>query len=86
MFVDFKIHFGASFIVVALIALQPTHAHAITVEVAKKCNLLTDKQFPPRQAGNPAAGSSEGSAKEQREFFQKCVANGGNVDSATEKK
>ena len=86
MLVDCKIHFGALFIVVVLVALQPTHARAITVEVAKKCNLLTDKQFPPRQAGNPAAGSSKGSAKEQREFFQKCVANGGNMDGATEKK
>ena len=47
-------------------ALLPNSASAITVEVAKKCNLLLEKQFPPRQAGNPAAGSSKGSAQDQR--------------------
>jgi hypothetical protein len=64
------------------VALLPNDASAITVEVAKKCNLLLEKQFPPRQAGNPAAGSSKGSAQDQRVFFQKCVDNGGNMDSA----
>ena len=66
----------------AAAALLPTGANAITAEVAKKCNLLVQKQFPPRQAGNPAAGSAKGSSQDEREFFKKCVDNGGNMDNA----
>jgi hypothetical protein len=67
-----------------LIAVGPmtTGASAITVEVAKACNVLTDKAFPPRQAGNPAAGSAKGTAQDQRAYFNKCVANGGKVDDS----
>ena len=36
----------------------------------------------PRQAGNPAAGSAKGSSQDEREFFKKCVDNGGNMDNA----
>jgi hypothetical protein len=85
MFVERKFKWG-TLAVLAAVALQPTRAQAITVEVAKKCNVLLAKQFPPRQAGNPAAGSSKGSAKDQRDYFKKCVDNGGNVDGAAEKK
>jgi hypothetical protein len=56
-------------------------ALAITAEVAKKCDVLTAKAFPPREIGNPAAGSAKGSAQTQREYFSKCVANGGNMDN-----
>ena len=62
-----------------------TRANAITAEVAKKCQILREKQFPPRVIGNPAAGSAKGSWRDQTEFFRKCVANGGNMDSTTEK-
>jgi hypothetical protein len=85
MFVERKFKWG-TLAVLAAVASQPTRAQAITVEVAKKCNVLLAKQFPPRQAGNPAAGSSKGSAKDQRDYFKKCVDNGGNVDGAAEKK
>jgi len=34
-----------------------------------------------RFAGNPAAGSAQASAQQQRAFFQKCVDNNGNVDA-----
>jgi hypothetical protein len=37
---------------------------AVTVEVAKTCQILTEKAFPPRQIGNPAAGSAKGTAKD----------------------
>jgi hypothetical protein len=84
--VEHKSILGALVLSFAAMALQPTGAQAITVEVAKKCNVLSAKQFPPRQAGNPAAGSSKGSAKDQREFFKKCVDNNGNIDGADEKK
>ncbi len=66
-------------------ALLPTSASAISVEVAKKCNILVAKEFPPRQAGNPAAGSAKGSGLAQREFFNKCVENGGNMETSADK-
>jgi hypothetical protein len=47
--------------------------------VAKKCKILRAQQFPPRQIGNPAAGSAHGSGQDKREFFRRCVANGGNI-------
>jgi hypothetical protein len=66
------------------IAVGPlaTGASAITAEVAKKCEILTSKAFPPRQAGNPAAGSAKGTAQTQRAYFSKCVANGGKADDS----
>ena len=55
-------------------------ASAVTLEVARACDALVAKSFPPRQIGNPAAGSAKGTAKDQREFFQKCIANGGTMN------
>ncbi|UPK30733.1 hypothetical protein IVB26_31145 [Bradyrhizobium sp. 195] len=60
----------------------PATASAITVEVARACEAAVAKAFPPRQIGNPAAGSAKGTAKDQREYFKKCVANNGKVDEA----
>ena len=70
-----------------LIAVGPmaTPASAITVEVAKVCHVLTEKAFPPRQAGNPAAGSAKGTAQDQRTYFSKCVANEGKMDEGDAK-
>ena len=62
------------------LAAVPDYAAAITAEVAKKCNALTARQFPPREPGNPAAGSAKGSGRARQDYFNKCVANGGNVD------
>jgi len=72
----------ASALMLSAFILIPASAPAITVEVAKKCNALVNQQFPPRQIGNPAAGSSKGTGKAQRDFFNKCVADGGKVDGA----
>ncbi|QPF88077.1 hypothetical protein IC762_12685 [Bradyrhizobium genosp. L] len=58
----------------------PASAWAITAEVARACDAAVSKAFPPKQIGNPAAGSAKGSAKEQREYFKKCVDNNGKVD------
>jgi hypothetical protein len=58
----------------------PDQASAITVEVAKKCNALIAKNFPPREPGNPAAGSAKGSGRVQRAYFSKCVENGGKME------
>jgi hypothetical protein len=63
----------------------PDPVSAITAEVAKKCNALIAKEFPPREPGNPAAGSSKGSGRDQRAYFSKCVANGGKMDDNTAK-
>jgi hypothetical protein len=69
-----------SAVLLASFVSMPGSASAITVEVAKTCNALITKQFPPRQIGNPAAGSAKGTGQAQRDFFNKCVANGGKMD------
>jgi hypothetical protein len=61
-------------------SFMTTGASAISVELAKKCDNLTAKAYPPRVIGNPAAGSAKGSAQAQRDYFRKCVANDGKVD------
>jgi hypothetical protein len=66
-------------------ALLPGEASAISVEVAKKCNVLLAKEFPPREVGNPAAGSTKGNSQAERDYFKKCVENGGNMDNSTDK-
>jgi hypothetical protein len=58
----------------------------LTVEVARKCDALIAKTFPPREPGNPAAGSSKGTAQTQREYFQRCVANRGKMDDSKDAK
>ena len=85
MYADWNLKMGAAARLATASLAFSTHASAITVEVAKKCNVLLEKQFPPRQAGNPAAGSAKGSSQDQRDFFKKCVDNGGNMDGTTEK-
>lgn len=75
-----KVKLGSTGIVLASLCATTQGASAITAEVAHACNVLVAKAFPPRQVGNPAAGSKNGSAKEQRDFFAKCVANGGKMD------
>jgi hypothetical protein len=59
----------------------PNPASAITAELARTCKALTSKQFPPREPGNPAAGSTKGDGREQQSYFNKCIANNGKMDS-----
>jgi hypothetical protein len=54
-------------------------AGAVSVEVARKCNALTAKAFPPRVVGNPAAGSVKGTGADQRAYYKKCVENDGKM-------
>jgi hypothetical protein len=77
-----NLKFACSMFALICIAVgaAPKHALAITAEIARKCNALTARQFPPREPGNPAAGSAKGSGRAQQEYFNKCVANGGKVD------
>ena len=79
---------GAFALFLAGAALLPTvsQAEPVSVEVTKKCSILRAKEFPPRQIGNPAAGSAKGTAQDQREFMKRCVASGGNMDSLPERK
>ena len=60
-------------------------AVAITAELAKKCEALTAKAFPPRVIGNPAAGSAKGSGEAAQAYFNKSVKNGGKVDDGRSK-
>jgi hypothetical protein len=72
---------GATLLFV-LAELTATGASAITAEVAKKCESLTSKAFPPRQIGNPAAGSAKGTARDQRAYSSKCIAAAGKMDDS----
>jgi hypothetical protein len=85
MFANVK--FWSTLVALLCIVVGPMtdRASAVTVEVAKKCNALTAKAFPPRQVGNPAAGSAKGTGKAERDYYRKCVANGGNMDDDARK-
>ena len=75
------------FVVVTLIAfvVQTSKASAVSAAVAKACSLSLAKAFPPREPGNPAAGSASGSVEDQRRFFAKCVARGGHMNEPSTK-
>ncbi len=85
MFVTSRSRIATLLLLFAAAGLAPTGASAIPLEVAKKCNSLVAKAFPPREPGNPAAGSAKGTAQQQRDYFSKCVASGGNVDDGADK-
>ena len=75
-----KLRFASALAGLIYISVAWTNnASAVTAEVAKKCSALTAKAFPPRMIGNPAAGSAVGTAHDQRDYFNRCVASGGNI-------
>ena len=82
-----SLRFGCAFLVLIFIALGSTsnRAAAVTVEVARKCKALTDTAYPPREPGNPAAGSAKGTGRVLQDYFNKCVANGSKVDETAPK-
>jgi hypothetical protein len=80
-----EVDLDAMALLVAAAVFAPTAASAISADVAKRCNNLIARQFPPREPGNPAAGSANGTAQSQRAYFSKCIANGGNMDNNTDK-
>ena len=61
------------------LGLMTIGASAETVEVARKCDALTAKAYPPLVPGNPAAGRAGGNGHSVRKFFNRCVANGGHM-------
>ena len=77
-----KLRYGTALLALVCLTHLPTtrSAIAITAELARKCGALTDKAYPLRVPGNPAAGREHGTAKEVRDYFNKCVANRGNID------
>ena len=78
-----KIRFavGPLALICAAMVAHTNGAAAVTAEVARKCQILTSKAFPPREPGNPAAGSAKGSGPDEQVYFRKCVANGGHMDT-----
>jgi hypothetical protein len=77
------VKFGSALVGLVCIAVvcMKDGASAVTdAEVAKKCAALTAKAYPPRVPGNPAAGLAKGTAQSERDYFNKCVANRGNMD------
>ena len=81
------LRFGGVLFALVCIAVAPMggSASAVTVEVAKKCNALIAKAYPPREVGNPAAGLAKGTGRSAQEYFKKCLANGGNMDDDSSK-
>ena len=80
MFARTKFALGWAALICIAVASTTNNAPAVTAEVAKKCSALTAKAFPPRVIGNPAAGSTKGTARDEQDYFKRCVANGGNID------
>ena len=82
-----KLTYGTVLVALICIAVGSVTngASAITVEVAKKCQTLSDKAYPLRVPGNPAAGRAKGTARDFRNYFNKCVANGGNMEQQAPK-
>jgi hypothetical protein len=77
-----SLRFGVVFLALIYMAVGSIckPAAAVTVEVARKCKALTDTAFPPREPGNPAAGSAKGSGRAAQDYFEKCVTNSGKTD------
>jgi hypothetical protein len=82
-----KLKYGIAFALVVWLTLPVMmgNAFAITVEVAKKCQILSAKAFPPRVPGNPAAGLMHGTGREVSAYFRKCVENQGRVEGGDKK-
>jgi hypothetical protein len=75
MFTNLKI--ASVLVALACVAVGSGSAPAVTAQLAKKCQALTAKAFPQRVPGNPAARSAKASGQSQRDYFNRCVANGG---------
>ena len=53
------------------VGAMTSSASAVTVELAKKCSALMAKAYPPRQPGNPAAGSAKGNGSGGADLLSK---------------
>ena len=79
MFAKMKFAPGLAGLICIAVASKTNNASAVSAEIARKCSALTAKAFPPREIGNPAAGSAKGTATDQRNYFRRHLANGGNI-------
>jgi hypothetical protein len=70
-------------ICIGLVLTSNTAAAATSVELAKKCAIASQKAFPPRVIGNPAAGTYGGSGQSERAYFNECIKNRGVVKDDT---
>jgi len=86
MFTNLKIGSVLVALVCIAVGCMTGSASVVTAQLAKKCQALTAKAFPPLVPGNPAAGSAKGTGQSQRDYFNKCVANGGNMDDDASKR
>lgn len=62
----------AAFVV---LALTPTAAFPISVELAKQCRAMAIKAYP-----KALAGSLKGTAAGEREFYLRCVDRDGDIE------
>jgi hypothetical protein len=62
------------------VGLMMNSASAVTADLARKCSGLMAKAYPPREPGNPAAGSTKGNGLAAQTYYQKCLVNNGRVD------
>jgi len=76
------------------VAAGTNQASAITVELAQKCELLTDQAFPRRVHGPSGELLTDQafprrvhgrSGKDAQAYFRECVKNGGKVDDSGSK-
>jgi hypothetical protein len=87
MFVGLRPHALNAMLVCIGVGLIADGAPAApTAELAKKCATLTQKAFPPRVVGNPAAGSLGGSGRSEQAYFNQCIKNGGSVNEQAPRK
>ena len=86
MFTNMRIGSVLVALVCIAVGCMTGSASAVTAQLAKKCQALTAKAFPPRVPGNPAAGSAKGTGQSERDYFNKCVTNGSNMDDDASKR
>jgi hypothetical protein len=63
--------------IVLAASLTMSHpASALSAELAKKCRALMVEAYPPK-----VAGSIQGNAREERDYFRTCIARNGKMDN-----
>jgi hypothetical protein len=79
MFANLKFKTALIGVVCIAAASMTDSAFAVSVKIAKKCEALTAQAFPPREIGNPAAGSAKGAGRKERAYYRECVVNKGRM-------
>jgi hypothetical protein len=68
---------GLTLIIACALPASMKPAPALTAEVAKKCRSLALKAQPYRRAG-----TAQGTAEAQRDYYRECIAKEGKMDAA----